>query len=182
MPSCRYSAAGGPMAAHGRAPIDPFGAASPLAATGGIVRHPPRFLPTRSWHAGVPLRDPWAGGQVSLRASRQRRLAVGRMPQPAELGRRHTAASPLRLRRDQPRQPCPHLAGENRRKLIRPDVSLATVMGPACCHDPGVVGTCRPPLHTGHRFAHPGQAWAATSATKATTRVAACPPGSRSVL
>jgi hypothetical protein len=60
--------------------------------TGGVVRHPPRFLPTRSWDAGVPLRDPWAGGQMSLRMSRERRWVVGQMPQPTELGSRHTAA------------------------------------------------------------------------------------------
>jgi hypothetical protein len=42
--------------------------------------------------------------------------------------------------------------------------------------------TCRPPIRTGHGFAHPGRAWAARSAAKATMRVAACPPGSRSVL
>lgn len=35
-------------------PISPFGAASPLSATGGVVRYPPRFLPARSWDAGVP--------------------------------------------------------------------------------------------------------------------------------
>jgi hypothetical protein len=60
--------------------------------TGGVVRHPPRFLPTRSWDAGVPLRDPWAAGQMSLRMSRERRWVVGQMPQPTELGSRHTAA------------------------------------------------------------------------------------------
>ena len=61
-------------------------------STGGVVRHPPRFLPTRSWDAGVPLRDPWAAGQMSLRMSRERRWVVGQMPQPTELGSRHTAA------------------------------------------------------------------------------------------
>ena len=44
-----------------RAQIGPFGAASPLSATSGVVRHPPRFLPTRSWDAGVPIGDPGAG-------------------------------------------------------------------------------------------------------------------------
>jgi hypothetical protein len=41
-----------------QAQISPFGAASALSATGGVVRHPPRFLPARSWDTGVMLRDP----------------------------------------------------------------------------------------------------------------------------
>jgi hypothetical protein len=44
-----------------QAQISPFGAASQLSATGGAVRHPRRFLPTRSLDAGVPLRDRLTG-------------------------------------------------------------------------------------------------------------------------
>ena len=72
-----------------QAQISPFGAASPLSATGGVVRYPPRFLPTRLWDARVPLRDQCAGGPMSLRKSRERRRAVGRMPCPVWRGGRH---------------------------------------------------------------------------------------------
>jgi hypothetical protein len=85
----------GPLAPGLPLPAGPQGPSAILGigpCTGGVVRHPPRFLPTRSWDAGVPLRDPWAGGQMSLRMSRERRWVVGQMPQPTELGSRHTAA------------------------------------------------------------------------------------------